>query len=279
MAAMLWLGHFPPLWVVVVGLITAFAGYTAVYALNDLVDHRVDRERISFKGESKELFHVDEVLMPHPVAQGMLSFASGLTWCVFWAAVALVGAWWLNPFCMLLFVISAALEAIYCKLLRVTHLKIIAAAAVKSIGGLAGVFAVNPAPAPGFVALLILWMASWEVGGQNIANDIVDMEDDARVSARTTLTVKGVRESVFRLIVSISMAVVCSVAIYWLAGPNVGPFYPIGAVILGWVLLVEPARKVYYDPSPANAASLFNKASYMPTCFLGLVVVSILVLF
>ena len=38
MAALLWLGHFPPFLVVIVGLITAFAGYTAVYALNDLID-------------------------------------------------------------------------------------------------------------------------------------------------------------------------------------------------------------------------------------------------
>jgi hypothetical protein len=28
------------------GLITVFAGYTAVYALNDLVDYRTDREKV-----------------------------------------------------------------------------------------------------------------------------------------------------------------------------------------------------------------------------------------
>lgn len=275
MAAMLWLGHFPPASIVVVGLITAFAGYTAVYALNDLIDHRVDRERLALRQEARDLFDVDEIMVRHPVAQGMLSFKSGLLWCILWAVVALVGAWWLNPVCAILFVLSAALEALYCKLLRVTHLKIIPSAAVKSIGGLAGLFAVDPNPSAGFVAVMLLWLAAWEVGGQNIANDIVDMEEDARVAARTTLTVKGLQESVFRLISAISMAAICGVSIYWLARPGVGRLYPIGAALLGWILLLEPSRKVYYDPGPVSAAALFNRASYMPVCFLVLVVASI----
>jgi 4-hydroxybenzoate polyprenyltransferase len=41
--ALLWLGHFPSFSVVVIGLVTTFAGYTAVYALNDIVDYKVDK--------------------------------------------------------------------------------------------------------------------------------------------------------------------------------------------------------------------------------------------
>ena len=37
--ALLWLGHFPPVATIVIGIITTFAGYTAVYALNDVVDY------------------------------------------------------------------------------------------------------------------------------------------------------------------------------------------------------------------------------------------------
>ena len=275
MAAMLWLGQFPSASIVIVGLITAFAGYTAVYALNDLVDHRVDRERLRMRDQTERRFDVDEIMVPHPVAQGLLSFGSGLSWCVFWAVIALVGAWWLNPLCALFFIISAALEAIYCKLLRITHLKIVASAAVKSIGGLVGVLAVDPYPSPGFVALLLLWLAAWEVGGQNIANDMVDMEEDSKVSARTTLTVKGMQEAVFRLVAAISMAAVCGLAIYWYAGDGVGLLYPVGAAILAWKLLLEPARRVYYDPGNASAKTLFNRASYLPVSFLVLAVAAI----
>lgn len=275
MAALLWLGHFPPFLVVIVGLITAFAGYTAVYALNDLIDHRVDKERMSFRDRSTDMPTVDEIMVRHPVAQGMLSFESGFWWFAFWAIVALAGAWWLNPFCAGLFVVSASLEGLYCKLLRITHLKIIPSALVKASGGLAGVYAVDPSPSLGFVAVLCLWLAAWEVGAQNIANDIVDMEDDARVSARTTLTVKGMPESVFVMLAAISMAASAGIALYWMAGNGVGWLYPIGAALLAWKLLLEPARQVYYHPGPVTAASLFDKASYMPVAFLLLVVISI----
>jgi 4-hydroxybenzoate polyprenyltransferase len=274
MAALLWLGHFPELSVVVVGLITAFAGYTAVYALNDLVDYRIDQERLAVHAGSPDCARVDEIMVRHPVAQGLLSFRSGALWCLTWSVIALLGAWWLNPFCVFLFVGSAALETVYCKLLRITHLKIVPSAIVKATGGLAGVYAVDPHPALGFVAVLFLWLAAWEVGGQNIANDIVDMEADERVSARTTLTVKGVSESIFRMLSAVSMAAMAGVAIYWLAGSGLGAIYPVGAAILGWKLVLEPARVVYSQPSPASAAALFNKASYMPLSFLVLIVLS-----
>ncbi len=277
MAALLWLGAFPPLQVVIVGIITAFAGYTAVYALNDLVDLSTDRRRLSHSDDPRELFHVDEIMVPHPVAQGLLSLRSGFLWFLFWAIVALVGAWWLNPVCAYLFVASAVLEAVYCKLLRVTHWKIVPSALVKATGGLVGVLAVDPSPSPGFLALLVLWLAAWEVGGQNIANDIVDKDDDLRVSARTTATVKGLPESVFRVVAAVSMAAFAGTAIYWFAGAGVGYLYPIGAVVLGWVLLLRPARDLYYTPKPEKAAALFNKASYMPASFLLLTLVAVFV--
>ena len=277
MAALLWLGALPPREVVIVGIITAFAGYTAVYALNDLVDISTDQRRLSGRDDTRARYDVDAITVPHPVAQGLLSFKSGFLWFLFWAVVALVGAWWLNPVCAYLFVASAVLEAIYCKLLRVTHWKIVPSALVKATGGLVGVLAVDPSPSPGFLALLVLWIAAWEVGGQNIANDILDKDEDLRVSARTTATVKGLPESVFRIVAAVSMAAFAGTAIYWFAGAGVGYLYPIGAVALGWLLLLSPARDLYYTPKPEKAAVLFNKASYMPASFLLLTLVAIFV--
>jgi hypothetical protein len=43
LAALLCYGGLPPFGVIILGLLTGFAGYTAVYALNDLVDYRVDQ--------------------------------------------------------------------------------------------------------------------------------------------------------------------------------------------------------------------------------------------
>ena len=134
MAALLWLGHFPSPAVVVVGIITAFAGYTAVYALNDLVDYGIDKERLALRQDTVELFDVDALMVRYPLAQGALPIYSGLIWCIIWALIALAGAWWLNPVCAAIFVVSALMEMLYCKLLRVTHLKIIPSAIVKASG-------------------------------------------------------------------------------------------------------------------------------------------------
>jgi 4-hydroxybenzoate polyprenyltransferase len=275
MAALLWLGALPPISVVFVGLMTAFAGYTAVYALNDLVDYRVDQERLSLRDDAKSLFDVDEIMVRHPVAQGMLSLGSGAWWFAAWSVVAVAGALWLNPLCAALFSLCAALEVLYCRLLRITHLKIVPSALVKASGGLVGVLAVDPHPSLGFLAIFVFWLAAWEIGGQNIANDIIDMDEDKRVKARTTATVKGLQESVFILLVAVSMAASAGILVYWFAGEGVGHLYPFGAAVLGWTLLIEPARKVYYDPGPATAAVLFNRASYMPWGFLLLIVLAI----
>ena len=198
-------------------------------------------------------------------------------WCAGWGIVAVVGAYLLNPFCVVVFGIAAVMEWLYCKLLRISHLKVIPSAIVKATGGLAGVYAVNPDPALGFVAIIFLWLAAWEVGGQNVANDIVDMDDDVRVFARTTATMLGQREAVFVLVSSVSMATTGGVVIYWLSGLGTGIIYPIGAVILSWKLLLQPAREVYLDPGPRTAAVLFNNASYLPASFLALTVLAIIV--
>jgi 4-hydroxybenzoate polyprenyltransferase len=275
MAALLYLGYFPDASIIAVGLVTAFAGYTAVYALNDLVDRRVDEERLAGKGKAQEIFHVDEIMVRHPVAQGVLPFRKAAVWTGSWAVVALAGCLWLNPWCALVFFMSAALEFTYCKLLRVTHWKIVPSAAVKASGGLAGTLAVASAPDPAFIAVLTLWLAAWEVGAQNIANDIVDMEDDRRVHARTTATVKGLQECVFLSVSAAAMAAVLGVVMYLSAGAGVGPLYPVGAVILGGTLLLGPARRLYYRPGPETAAALFNRGSYLPVSFLALTALSI----
>lgn len=275
LAAVLYLGGFPPVSVTLVGLITAFSGYTAVYALNDLVDCKIDRQRLALTENSPGTARVDEILMRHPVAQGALPFETGLAWFALWSLIALAGAWWLNPFCVILFIIAASMEVFYCKLLRISHLKIIPSIVVKVTGGLAGLYAVEPYPDPVFVALLIIWLGAWEIGGQNIANDIVDMKADQKVSARTTLTILGLKESVFILLAGISVAASAGVIIYWVAGLGLGTFYLVGAAVLSWKLLLQPARQVYLNPGPETAACLFNRASYMPLGYLVVALISL----
>ena len=91
-AALLWLGALPPLNVILIGLLTLFAGYTAVYALNDVVDYHVDREKAAAGVLAAGTSDLDGVIIRHPMAQGLLSFTEGLVWAVSWSLVALIGA-------------------------------------------------------------------------------------------------------------------------------------------------------------------------------------------
>ena len=132
--ALLWLGHFPSFSVVVIGLVTTFAGYTAVYALNDIVDYKVDKEKAAKVGLSNSGTDLDGVFVRHPMAQGLLTFKEGLSWAMSWAFLALIGAFILNPVCVLIFVGGCALEAAYCLLWRVSPFRTFVSGAVKTSG-------------------------------------------------------------------------------------------------------------------------------------------------
>ena len=76
LAALLCLGTFPAPDVLMLGLITAFAGYAAVYALNDIIDYRVDRETVPLQQASDSKKDLDSIFVRHPLAQGCPSSGS-----------------------------------------------------------------------------------------------------------------------------------------------------------------------------------------------------------
>jgi 4-hydroxybenzoate polyprenyltransferase len=185
LAALLWHGSIPSLRIILLGLITVFAGYTAVYALNDLVDSRVDRRKLAKGGFRDTKNYLDAVLIRHPLAQGLLTFKQAVLWTVGWALLALVGAYLLNPACAIIFLAACLLETIYCLLWRTTHLRTLIMGAVKASGSMAAVFAVDPRPSLPFLLLLFLWLFSWEIGGQNIPADWTDIKEDRALKATT----------------------------------------------------------------------------------------------
>ena len=185
LCAMLWLGNLPPTAVVGLGLITAFSGYTAVYALNDVIDYRMDRKKIQECGVAEFGHDLDAVFVRHPMAQGMLGYREGILWMAGWALLALIGSYLLNPACTVIFLTACVLETIYCHLLKVSFLRGLISGVVKNSGGIAAVYAVDPNPAPLFLAVLFFWLFFWEIGGQNVPNDWADLEEDRRLEAQT----------------------------------------------------------------------------------------------
>ncbi len=274
LAALLWYGAMPPVGIVVLGLITAFAGYTAVYALNDLVDYRVDKRRIE-TGVYPDLPNdLDGVFVRHPLAYGFLSFKKGFLWAAGWAALAMCGAYLLNPACAVIFLTSCLMETVYWLRWRSGYLKVLISGAVKSSGAVAAVFAVDPSPSLPLLALLFLWLFCWEIGGQNIPNDWADIEEDRLLQAATIPLRFGPAVARVFILVSLLIAVALNAVLMGLA-PVGAKFIAIAASFgAGIYLLLIPAYRLYLTQGRAQALALFNSASYYPVTLFAVIIIT-----
>jgi 4-hydroxybenzoate polyprenyltransferase len=271
LAALLVLGHFPSAAVTIVGMITVFAGYTAVYALNDIVDLRADRQKVQIGGYRDDENYLDGVMIRHPMAKGALSLGAGLAWAGGWGIVALVGALWLNPVCVLIFAGGCLLETVYCKLWRVTPMRALINGAVKTLGPVAAVFAVDPSPSIPFLVLLFAWLFMWEIGGQNIPNDWTDIEEDRHFKAQTIPIRFGLHRATLLIVSCLVAALFLNLAVVWASPLKFGAFFLIAAVVINFFLLLRPAFLLGSRQQRADAMSLFNMASYYPLALLALV--------
>jgi 4-hydroxybenzoate polyprenyltransferase len=259
--------------VIFIGLVTTFAGYTAVYALNDVVDVKSDREKLGHGGDRCQEGYLDALMVRHPIAQGALGFGEGMAWTLAWAAVALSGAYLLNPVCVLIFLGGCLFEAVYCLLLRITHLRTLVSGVVKNTGAVAAVFAVDPSPSVSFLAVMFLWLFLWEIGGQNIPADWADVEEDRRLNARTIPVLLGYGRSAILIAVTLTGAVVTGVFVLMLSRASFSPVYLIASLAIGGYLLLLPAQRLYRSLDRTDAMALFNRASYYPPSLLALVLV------
>ena len=146
LVALTWLGTFPPYYVILLGLLTVFSGYTAVYALNDVMDYGWDKEKVKDLNYISQDDDLDSLLARHPLAQGMLTLRESYVWVFLWTGLAIMGAYILNPVCLVIFLCAFLLETVYCLLWKVTWMKTFVSGAVKSAGSIAAVFAVDPHP-------------------------------------------------------------------------------------------------------------------------------------
>jgi len=272
-AALLWLGTFPSLGVTLLGLITVFAGYTAVYALNDVVDYRVDQEKMS-QGGGGDGGYLDAIFVRHPLAQGLLTFPEASWWVLIWAAVALFGAFILNPVCAYIFLGGCALEAVYCHLLRLSHLRTLVSGVVKTLGGVAAVLAVDPQPSLFFLAILFLWLFFWEIGGQNIPADWHDLEEDRKRQARTVPVVLGPKQASKIIFATLAASVVLGFFLLATAPAKLPLSSQAMALVAGVVLLLWPALQLYHSQSRDDASRIFNWASYYPAAILSIILIS-----
>ncbi len=275
LSALIWLGTFPPTWTVVLGLVTAFGGYTAVYALNDLIDLESDRERLRSGPPKGSLSDLDAIFVRHPLAQGLLPMRHGLFWALGWSAVALGGALLLRPVCAAIFLVACFLEAIYCRLFQVSSLRTLVSGGVKSSGAVAAIFAVDPQPDPLFIIHLFLWLCLWEIGGQNIPNDWADLEEDIRLRGKTIPVALGKDKTAKLTMGCLTLATILGAMLPMTSKATIASLYFPASLTSGIICLLFPGRMLAKEKTPAAAGSLFNRASYYPVCILASVLMAI----
>ena len=275
-AALVWLGEFPSLGVSLLGLLTVFAGYTTVYALNDIVDFKSDCRKVEkgvFRYSEGDL---DAVLVRHPMAQGLIRYRDGVFWAAAWALVTLIGAYALNPVCLMIFLAAAGLETVYCLLWNVSPMRTLVSGAVKTSGSIAAVYAVDPSPSFLFVSVLFFFLFFWEIGGQNIANDWSDMELDAQFKAKTIPIKLGSDLSAYLILLSIAATLVLNVLVFITSKVEFDWTTLLLSFGAGAFLLLVPAVRLYRHQTGYNAMALFSKASYFPLFLLAIVMLKII---
>jgi len=261
--ALLWLGKFPSWQVVLLSLFTAFAGYTAIYALNDLIGIQMDREKFSGAGINRG-YSVEASDLRYPLARNALGVRSGWAWFGIWFLLALIGSYALNPAVVLILFSATLLEILYCLLFKVTYLRTLVSGLVKSSGPVAAVFVVNPHPPFQLLLLQIIWLILWEIGGQNIPADWNDVEEDRRVNAKTIPLLFGMEKAGWIVIISLSLSVLASLFLPVISPLHLGWPYLLASVLAGFFLLLLPGVQLYRLKEPRQAARLFDRASYYP---------------
>lgn len=275
-AALLWLGKFPEWPVLLLSLLTAFAGYTAIYALNDLVGIKTDREKFA-GGTLNEGYSVEASAMRYPLAQNILTPLQGWAWFGVWYAITLIGAYLLNPVIVFIVLAAAVLEVIYCRLLKVTYWRTLVSGLVKSAGPVAAVFVVEPNPSLPLLLLMLVWLMLWEIGGQNIPADWNDVEEDRRVGAKTIPLIFGPERAGLIVVITLTLTTLVSLFLPLIAPIPLGLPYLLGTALIGLFLLILPGLQLYRKRESRQAARLFDRASYYPLAQLTLITAFVLI--
>ena len=268
--ALIWLGGFPEVNLTVLALITAFAGYTAIYALNDLMGYQGDQEKHD-RGVLQSGYSVEASVDHHPLVQGVLSVKAALAWTGFWLVIAFAGAYLLNPYIVLILLVGGISEIIYCKLLKVTHWRILLSGVVKACGPIAAVFAVDASPRTDFLLLLFAWVFMWEVGGQNIPADWNDVEEDRRIGAKTIPARFGPDVVTTVILLTSGLTLVAASFLPVFSPALLGMPFFIASLIIGYFLLLRPAFYLWRTQDSRYAARLFDRASYYPLAMFFLI--------
>lgn len=272
--ALLWGGRFPHWSVIALSIFTAFAAYTAIYALNDLIGMAVDKEKFS-KSQLNTGYSVEASELRYPLARNILSVKGGLFWMGFWFILAVIGSYLLNPTIVLILIAATVLEIIYCLLLKVTYLRTFISGLVKASGPIAAVYVVDPSPSLTSLLILLVWVFFWEIGGQNVPADWNDTAEDIGINAKTIPIHFGPQKAGLIVIAALTITVIASAFLPLVSPAPLGWPYILASLVIGFVFLLQPSFQLSRNNDGRNAAKLFDKASYYPVAQFALISITL----
>ena len=261
LAAVLAVGGLPSLRVVLVGPVAAAAGFLAVFSLNDLFEGRVAAvaSPVGAGGAARRVAAGGR--RRRALARGERSPRLALAWVLSLGALGAALAFTLAPLCLLLFGVAVALDVAYCALRSVTAWKTLVAGAMVGFGGLAGWAAVAPLSPR---ALTVFgFLALWEIGGRDLARDLVDLEADRRGGVTTVATVHGPYAAA-RAVCVVGFAALAATVTLPMTGGSLNDL----AVVAGVFIVAWPGARLWHEPTSAEAAAYLDRVSFYPAAIL-----------
>jgi 4-hydroxybenzoate polyprenyltransferase len=194
-----------------------------------------------------------------------------------WVSLAVIGSYLLNQAIAIILIVAALLEILYCRLFKVTYLRVLVSGLVKSSGPIAAIFLVDHSPDPRLMLLVFAWAFFWEIGGQNIPADWNDTVEDRRVNAQTIPIHFGFEKAGLIVFFVLCLTVIASMFLPIVSPLNLGLPYLLMSALVGLILLLLPGYQLYSHRDDGRmAAKLFDHASYYP--LVQLAVISLFVL-
>lgn len=262
-----------PPWRLGVLVVASLAGFWAVFAANDLLDLPLDRRAAAGERpgarDGAAGWDVDGAGARHPVAAGLLPVAAAMAWATALAGLAVGLAALLSWWCMLLFAVAVALQALYCLLATVSPLKLVVSGVMVAAGGAVGWAAVTDGADWARLGWLALWLAAWEAGGRNVPNDMADVAGDARLGVATVPVRYGMRASAVLAFGCLLAAAGASLGLAVAAWDVFGPAGVAGTALAGWLALLRPGVALLRRADPPTALAAFNRASFHPVWVLA----------
>jgi 4-hydroxybenzoate polyprenyltransferase len=136
---------------------------------------------------------------------------------------------------------------------------------------------VDPNPSGAYLIILFLLLFFWEIGGQNIPNDWVDIEEDKQFKALTIPVCYGLQASRVIVLVTLVLALCLNGVVFYYSPVDYVVFCVIISLAVGCYLLLLPALKLFQTLQASDAMALFNKASYYPPALFVIVLVALMI--